>query len=204
VNKSTNVFNLIILGDPGSGKATQAARFAKKYRMYDFDMGRELTLLRKKNAALERVQTKTADRGYLTPSHIVQDILKKKILQTPGRQGILFDGHPKMAQEGRLVYKLLNKAHSTPPLVIYLKISTAEVIKRTAQRKGYNKTQLSKRLDDTAEGLRNRAAYYRKNIKAVIKFFKSKYKFVTISGMGTQAQVHKRIQKAIDSYLKHV
>ncbi len=39
-------FNLILLGDPGAGKATQAAYFAKKYNMFDFDMGKELTLLR--------------------------------------------------------------------------------------------------------------------------------------------------------------
>ncbi len=194
---------MVILGDPGSGKATQAAHFAKKYSMDDFDMGRELTLLRKKNAALERVQTRTADRGYLTPSHIVQGILKKRILQTSAKRGILFDGHPKMAQEAKLVSKLLQQVHRTPPLVIYIKISNEEIIKRTALRKGYTKTQLNRRLDDTAAGLRNRAAYYRKNIRAAVNFFKSKYKFVTISGTGTRQQVRQRIQKVIDSYLKH-
>ena len=35
-------FNLILLGDPASGKGTQAVRLVKKYRFYDLDMGHEV------------------------------------------------------------------------------------------------------------------------------------------------------------------
>ena len=35
-------FNLILLGDPAAGKATQVALIVKRYGMFDFDMGHEL------------------------------------------------------------------------------------------------------------------------------------------------------------------
>ena len=85
----------------------------------------------------------------------------------------------------------------------WFKIPEKEIIRRTKLRKGYTDTNSRKRADDTIAGLRNRAKYYRKNIAEVVKFFKSVYTFATIDGMGTRAEVQKRIQKAIDFYIKH-
>lgn len=195
--------NLVLLGDPGAGKATQAAYFAKKYKMYDYDMGRELTLLREKDKAADAVMKKNNDRGILTPTKIVRELNKKTILQTPSTKGILFDGHPKMVGEAKLVSKMLRDAKRAKPLVLYLRIPQAEVIERIQKRKGYYNTKFNKRADDSAVGLRNRAKYYRNNIAEVVEFFKNTYTFANIDGVGTRAQVRARIQKAIDFYLKH-
>lgn len=195
--------NMILLGDPGAGKATQAAHFAKKYGMFDFDMGRELTLLREKNAQVDKAQKRTADKGILTPTAIVRGINKKVVLGLPISKPILFDGHPKMVGEARLIAQYLKETKRTLPLVLYLKIPESEIIKRTQKRKGYGNTKLKKRGDDSIASLRNRAKYYRKNITEVVNFFKNTYTFATIDGMGTRAEVRKRIQKAIDFYLKN-
>ena len=45
VKKQAPTFNIILLGDPGAGKATQAAYFAKKYDMLDYDMGKVFSLV---------------------------------------------------------------------------------------------------------------------------------------------------------------
>ena len=195
--------NLILLGDPGAGKATQSQYFAPKYHMYDFDMGRELTLLRESNPSVEKAQQRTADKGILTPTAIVRQINRDKIINRPAMEGILFDGHPKMVGEAKLIAKLLKQTKRANPLVLYIKIPMEEIVKRTQSRKGYFNTKFSKRPDDTVAALRNRAKYYRKNIAEVIEYFKTKYTFAQIDGMGTKAEVRKRIQKAIDFYLKN-
>ncbi len=196
-------FNLILLGDVGAGKATQSAHFAKKYNMFDFDMGRELTLLRKKNSKVDSAQKRTADKGILTPTKIVRDILQSKIARTPKTKGILFDGHPKMIGEAKLVRKLLTEQKRANPLVVYLLIPREESVKRVLSRKGYNDTQIKKRSDDTIAGLKNRAKYYRDQIKKVTKYFGDHYEFVCIDGIGTPAQVRTRIQGAITQFLKN-
>ncbi len=196
--------NIILLGDPGAGKATQGAYLAKKYSMYDHDMGRELTLLREKDKSVEKTQRLTADRGVLTPTAIVRKINEKVVLGLPKSKCILFDGHPKMVGEAKLVAKFLKQTGRPDPLVIYLKIPATEVVNRIQKRKGYYNTKFNKRADDSTQGLRNRAKYYRKNIAEVVEFFKSKYTYVPIDAMGTRAEVRQRIQKAIVKFLsKH-
>ncbi len=196
-------FNLILLGDPGAGKATQAAYFAKKYKMFDYDMGRELTLLRERDKNVDLVQKRTADRGILTPTAIVRKLNRETVLGTPKSRGILFDGHPKMLGEAKIISKLLTETKRSNPLVLYLKIPSDEVVDRIQKRKGYYNTKFNKRADDSTIGLRNRAKYYRKNIAEVVEFFKSKYTFASIDGKGSRTEVRARIQKAIDFYLKH-
>lgn len=195
-------FNLILLGDVGAGKATQAQYLVAKYGMFDFDMGLELSKLRQKNSKIDSVQKRTADKGILTPTNIVREILQSKILSTPKSRGILFDGTPKMLGEAKLVAKLIKSTGRSKPLLMYIKIPAEETIKRVTLGRGYDHTRVKKRSDDTAQGLRNRARYYRKNIQQVIKYFKSQYEFALIDGMGSKAQVRARIQKAINAYLK--
>lgn len=195
--------NLVLLGDPGAGKATQAAYFAKKFNMFDFDMGRELTLLREKNESIDKIQKRTADKGILTPTSIVRGINKKIVLGLPKSKSILFDGHPKMVGEAKIIAKYLKETNRTKPLVLFIRIPTDEVVKRIQARKGYSNTKFNKRADDSKTALRNRAKYYRKNIAEVVDFFKNTYTFANINGMGTRAEVQKRIQKAIDFYIKN-
>lgn len=197
------VFNLILLGDPGAGKATQSAYFAKKYKMYDFDMGKELTLLREQNESVEKAQRKTADKGILTPTSIVRKINREKLTAVKQSQGILFDGHPKMVGEAKLIAKILDDSKRMKPLVLYIQIPTAEIVRRVRGRKGYFNTKYSKRSDDTMAGLKNRAKYYRTNIADVLAFFKTKYTVAQIDGMGTKSEVRSRIEQAINFYLKH-
>jgi len=195
--------NLVLLGDPGSGKATQAAYFAKKYYMFDLDMGRELTVLREKNKQASKVLEKNYDKGQLAPTDLVRNIFAEKFTKLPNSKGILFDGTPKMIGEAKLVNKYLKDTHRTNPLVIYLKIPHNEILKRVLNRKGYGDTKFKTRLHDTKEGLKNRARYYRINIKEVTEYFSSMYPLIEIDGLGTRTEVRKRIQKAIDFYIKH-
>lgn len=197
------VLNLILLGDPGAGKATQAEYFAKKYKMFDFDMGRELTLLRDRSQKASETLRKNYDKGNLAPTNMVRGIIKEKFATLPKSKGILFDGHPKMLGEAKIIHGLLNKTGRTKPLVLYLRIPQDEVIKRVLKRKGYRNTKFSTRLMDTKSGLRNRAKYYRKNIAEVVEFFRNNYIYANIDGMGTRRQVRARLQKAVEFYLKN-
>ena len=197
-------FNIILLGDPAAGKATQAEYIVKKYGLYDFDMGKELTLLRARDASVDaRLKVKT-DKGNLSPTEIVRGIIKEKIATTPKTQGILFDGHPKMLGEAKLIAKLLHEQGRGKPLVMYLTIPTTETIERIQKRKGYFAGKFGKRADDSVVALKNRVSYYRKNVSQVIEFFQSKYTYKKISGMGTREEVKAVVVSAIEKYLKNI
>ena len=182
-------FNLILLGDPASGKGTQAARLAKSYRLYDLDMGREV---RKPDARARFDYAKTTAIGKLTPTAVVRDIFKRVIAAVPAQKGILFNGTPKMINEAKLVARELARAKRRDPLVIYLTIPTREMLKRAEKRR---------RDDDSMRALHNRQKYYKEQISRVVAFFGERYTVKTISGMGTEAAVEKKIEAIIRHHL---
>ena len=193
------VFNVILLGDPASGKATQAARLAAKYHLYDFDMGREV---RKPAARRRHDYARTTGAGHLTPTAVVRDILRRVIAAVPVRQGILFDGHPKMIGEAKLVARELAARERSDPFVIYLHIPLDEVMRRAEKRRVRVRGKLVERDDDRERAIRNRERYYRQQVSRVVKFFRARYPFKTISGMGSRALVWKRIDAAVRAHIK--
>jgi adenylate kinase family enzyme len=187
--KNKKPFNLILLGDPASGKGTQAVRLVKKYHFYNLDMGCEV---RKPAALAQYDYAKTTAVGHLTPTAVVRNIFKRVIAATPVRKGILFNGTPKMINEAKLVARELMRAKRSDPLVIYLNIPQREMFKRA---------ELRNRDDDTTRALRNRQKYYKAQIALVVAFFGERYTVKKISGMGTEAAVEKKIKAAIRQYL---
>jgi adenylate kinase len=192
--------NIILLGDPAAGKATQGALLAKKFHLFDFDMGKELRRRRNQDQILHQALQRKTDKGNLTPTAFVRSILRETIDRVPQKKGILFDGHPKMLGEAQLVARLLKKLHRLDPIVIYISIPLDETVKRMRDRRGYFKGKFGKRADDTDEALKNRARYYRKNIAQVVEFFSSHYPYEKISGLGTEQAVQRRILQVIKKF----
>jgi len=183
-------FNLILLGDPASGKGTQAAHLIRKFGFYDFDMGREV---RKPTARSHYDYKKTTAIGKLTPTAVVRGILARVVPSVPKTKGILFNGHPKMINEAKLVARLLEKTNRRDPLVLYLAIPMRETIQRARGRL---------RDDDSLRAIRNRRRYYETQIARVCAFFKKRYPMERINGVGSEAEVWKRIEKAIDRHMQ--
>jgi adenylate kinase len=199
VSSAQKPFNIILLGDPASGKGTQAARLVKKYHFFDLDMGREV---RKPAALAQYDYAKTTAVGHLTPTGVVRNIFKRVVGTTPAQQGILFNGNPKMINEAKLVSRLLKESERRDPLVIYLTITAAEMFKRAAARREYVNGKLVKRDDDSVGALRNRQKYYKGQIARVVAFFGERYTVKKILGMGSEATVAKKIEATIKNYLK--
>lgn len=192
--KKPTPLNIILLGDPASGKATQGKFLAKKYGLYDLDMGRELRALDDNLALRKKYRLdKTLDRGKLTPTALVRKLLHHRIHSTPKPQGILFDGTPKMLGEAKLVSKWLKLEKRKNVIFIYLSIPLKETMRRMTSRKTYFKGKFSRRPDDNNKALKNRVAYYKKNITEVVAYFKKLYPFVKISTIGTIPEARQRL-----------
>ena len=64
-------------------------------------------------------------------------------------------------------------------------------------RKTYFRGKFSKRPDDNNLALKNRIAYYKKNIAEVVSYFKKRYPFIKISTVGTIPQARKRLTEKL-------
>lgn len=193
-------FNIILLGDPAAGKATQSSILIKRYPLVDFDMGRELNKRRQADKNLDLLLKSNTDKGKLTPTRVIRKILKETIKSTPQDKGILFDGTPKMLGEARLVALALKEEGRSNPLVLYVSVPFSETMSRMRLRKGYFTGKFGKRPDDTDVALKNRVRYYRTNIAQVVNFFELKYRFKKINGVGTVRQVAQRLEVEIKKF----
>lgn len=193
--------NIILLGDPASGKATHGAFIAKKFGLYDLDMGRELRTISRNPGLRKKYRLdKTLEKGKLTPTKIVRQILRDRIHAVPKSQGLLLNGTPKMIGEAKLVAKWLRQEKRDYPLFLYLSIPRSETIRRMTSRKEYFKGKFSKRPDDNNRALKNRITYYKKNISEVVKFFKFRYGLQKVSSLGSITQARQRILKILRAY----
>lgn len=198
---SNDPLNIILLGDPAAGKATHGAFLAKKYKMYDLDMGRELRSI-SKNAKMRKKYRldETLNKGKLTPTELVRSLLHDQIHNVPKTQGLLLNGTPKMIGEAKLVVKWLKQEKRIKVLFVYLSIPLEEIMKRMTGRKEYFKGKFSKRPDDNDKALKNRVAYYKKNITEVVAFFKKHYPFIKISTIGSIPEAKKRLMQKLSKY----
>jgi adenylate kinase family enzyme len=193
--------NIILLGDPAAGKATHGKFLARKYNLYDLDMGRELRGLEHNLKLRKKYRLdKTLDKGKLTPTALVRDLLHYKIHATPNQRGILFNGTPKMLGEAKLVAKWLKQEKRKDVLFVYLSIPIKETMRRMTSRKTYFRGKFSKRPDDNNKALKNRIAYYKKNISEVVAYFKKQYPYIKISTIGSIPEARARLMQKLPEY----
>ena len=194
--KKNSVFNLILLGDPTAGKATQAKRLVRRYPLREFDFGEWLRNLKSKSARKKFRMSERVEKGILAPTELAQMKFKEVIFKTPRSRGIFFNGNPKKFVEAKAMYKWFRDAGRPDPLVVYLSIPKREMLKRIEIRE-----RTERRSDDRSSHVRNRMNYYARDIRAVVSFLKGKYRFKKISGLGTRDEVYKRLISHIEREL---
>ncbi len=190
---SQRPFNLILLGDPGAGKATQGAYLLRRYpflRQFDFGQWlRDLSLAERKRYRFDT----TAAKGILTPTQLAKKKFSEIILTTPPGQGVFFNGNPRMVGEARVIASAFRKAKRDNVIVLYIFVPQQEMLTRLKKRQAHEA-----RSDDKEEYLRNRMKYYRRHVQPTVEFLQSKYPFRRINGLGSREQVFARVAAALE------
>lgn len=216
--------NLIFLGIQGSGKTTQAEKFAKKYNYIHIGAGNLIRNYIKNNEHNSKFITNIVDNGLLLPS----DILFKKIL-TPlltkitKKKPIIFDGIPRNIAQFKKFNKIIKKLNINEPILVYFKIPQRIVIERIKYRKicpicnkvygpantEYkknicikDKTNLIKRKDDTKEKIKKRIDIFQRETAYLIKYFKNNKKYIEINAEPSILEVNKKIITKLNDLFK--
>lgn len=212
--------NLIILGPSGSGKGTQAEILARRFGLKVLDGGEYLRKLMASKGKESRRLAKKMNKGNLAPTDIIRDWMEKQIFSKPVSRGLIFSGQPRMIGEAKLTFKWFKESGRTLPLVIFLKVSIREVLKRLEKRYICSKCkkvytlialpdkpckacggEIIKRTDDVPKMIRNRLAYFKTQVAQTLKFFKSKGILIEVNGEQSVEETHKEIIRKIEKYL---
>lgn len=190
--------NIILLGPPGAGKGTQAARLVEARNMVQLSTGDMLRAARTSGTEMGRKVAAVLDAGGLVTDEIVIGLIEEKLAQD-GHGGFIFDGFPRTLRQADALGALLTRMGLTLDAVIELvvddKALVGRIVKRAEDAKAAGQPV---RKDDTPEVFQVRLQEYYKNTAPLIGYYWAKGDLVQIDGMAEMQAVADEIAKVLD------
>ena len=184
---------LIILGPPGAGKGTQAAKLASTFGIPAISTG-DIFRANIKNETPLGLQVKEvlASGGYVT-DEITNEIVRDRLFEDDAEQGFLLDGFPRTAAQVETLDAILAEHGHELEAVLELTVDSEAVVQRLLKR-----AEIEGREDDTEEVIRERQAIYRRETAPLTDVYSARGLLVQVDGMGSVDDVFTRICEALE------
>ncbi|MBA2635482.1 MAG: adenylate kinase [Sphingomonas sp.] len=213
--------NIILLGPPGAGKGTQAARLEISRGVVQLSTG---DMLRQAVASATPVglQAKAVmEAGELVSDAIVSALIGER-LDAIGESGVIFDGFPRTAAQAEALDLLLAERGRTLDHVIELEVVEDALVERITGRFScvacgapYHDNyklpriaetcdccgghQFKRRPDDNEQTVRTRLAEYRAKTAPILPYYRERGLVRQVDGMASVDEVSRQIDSILDS-----
>jgi adenylate kinase len=214
------MLNIILLGPPGAGKGTQAARLQATRGMVQLSTG---DMLRQAVAAGTPVGLKAKEvmaRGELVSDAIVSALIGER-LDASAEQGAIFDGFPRTQAQAEALEILLGERDRHLDYVIELVVDEDELVRRIVGRftcaacgAPYHdqfkqpavagvcdvcgSTEFKRRPDDNEQTVRTRMAEYRAKTAPILPYYEQRGLVRQVDGMAAVEEVAAQIDAILD------
>ena len=129
--------HIILVGPPGAGKGTQAARLSRILGLPHVAAGDLLRAVRAQDTPLGRTARQYMDAGQLVPDDVVIRIIEQRLAQPDAKDGVILDGFPRTVSQARALdasFARHNARSTEDGIVLYLKASREVVLERMKGR----------------------------------------------------------------------
>lgn len=183
---------LVLLGAPGSGKGTQAARLKEHLQVPHISTG---DLLRAEVAAGSKLGLEAKEvmaRGELVSDAILLGMLEDRFSRPDTRGGFILDGYPRNLAQAAALDGLLTRLGQPFDYAVQLDVPTELLVERIAGR-----AKAEGRADDSPESVRTRLKVYDDQTAPVIDYYRQHGQLTVVGGVGGLDDVFARILEAI-------
>lgn len=191
--------NVILLGPPGCGKGTQAARLKERYGVLPLSTG---DMLRAAVAAGTDVGKKAKaimEAGQLVPDDVVVGVIAERIGQPDVQtQGFVLDGFPRTVAQAKSLDEMMEKRGWKLDHIIEMKVDEqalfARIDKRVRETVAAGGTV---RADDNAETLKKRITVYREQTQPILPYYAKAGRLKSVDGMAPIDDVTKQLEAIV-------
>ena len=209
--------NLILLGPPGAGKGTQAARLQEDFTLPYIGTGDLLREHRENDTELGVEAGEYMERGDLVPDGLVIAMILEKV-EAEDDDGFLLDGFPRTLRQAEALDEAIEKRGRRLTAALLVDASDEVVIARLSGRRQCSNghlyhvefdppkhegvcdqdgTKLTRRPDDEPETVAKRLETYHEQTEPLIEYYDERGLLRRFDGSRSPTEVHDHIRATL-------
>jgi adenylate kinase len=222
--------NVVLIGPPGAGKGTQAARLARALAVPIISTGDMLRQAVQSGSAIGLAVKAVMESGALIDDAMMTEIVAARLGEPDAQSGFVLDGFPRTVEQATALDPLLNGRGDL--IAVELAVPESAIIRRLSQRRvcercGRNAEpvgngaadgasswsvppvtcacggSLRQRSDDTETVIRERLRTYERATRPLVDFYRQRRALRAIDGTQAPDLVTAQIARAIDAVFDH-
>jgi len=182
------VTRFLIVGPPGVGKGTQAARISEAFDIPTISTGDIFRSNIAEGTELGKQVKAIVDAGDYVPDTLTNALVEDRLRSADAANGFLLDGYPRTPDQVQHLDALLAADGQALDAVIRLLADREEIVRRLRKR-----ALEQGRADDSEEAIRHRQEVYQRETEPVVAMYRDRGVLVEVDGLGEIEEVTERI-----------
>ena len=209
--------NLLIMGLPGAGKGTQAAKIVEEFHVAHISTGDMFREAMANQTEMGVLAKSYIDKGELVPDEVTNGIVKERLAQDDIKEtGFLLDGYPRTIEQAHALDKTLAELGIELEGVINIEVNPDSLLERLSGRiihrqtgetfhkvfnppVDYKEEDYYQREDDKPETVKRRLDVNIAQGEPIIEFYRSKGLVHDIQGNQDINDVFSDIEKVLSN-----
>lgn len=212
---------IVLLGGPGAGKGTQAARIVEREGIPHISTGEMFRAHMNEGTELGQEIGAIINQGHLVPDELTLRIMDERLSRDDCANGYVLDGFPRTTAQAKALDALLARHRDGGiDVAIELHVEDDEVVRRLTARRScptcsriYNlvfsapaddelcddcKVQLIQREDDTELTIRERLKVYHKQTEPILDYYNEQDILRVIDGAKSPEDIAAKIHETLE------
>ena len=178
----------LIVGPPGVGKGTQAARISEAFDIPTISTGDIFRSNIAEGTELGKQVKAIVDAGDYVPDTLTNALVEDRLRSADAANGFLLDGYPRTPDQVQHLDALLAADGQALDAVIRLLADREEIVRRLRKR-----ALEQGRADDSEEAIRHRQEVYQRETEPVVAMYRDRGVLLEVDGLGGIDEVTERI-----------